>query len=174
MLHYRCWAIKRRDVLGRPIRLLFFRSNVTGASRENNLVCVHSELDKAIQFERLQHWCYWSDWLIKCTVEMAPKSMTFRPNLLKIYLGLRVILMLLPRHSDSLLCWYYKWEAFMIYVIEMTSNGMIYIPSVMKIYLGIPVILRLLPQHSDSLPWWYYKWEVFMMYVVEITTDDMI
>jgi hypothetical protein len=43
---------------------------------------------------------------------------------MKIGLGIQVILRLLPRQSEKLLCWYYLWEGCMMYTVKMTSDGM--------------------------------------------------
>jgi hypothetical protein len=56
---------------------------------------------------------------VKYTIEMASDGVTDIPNFMKIFLGIQVILRLLPRQSEDLQCWYCSWEGFMMYGIEM-------------------------------------------------------
>jgi hypothetical protein len=51
---------------------------------------------------------------------------TYIPSLMTIGSGIQAILRVLPQQFESLLCWYYWWEGFIMYATEMTSRGMVY------------------------------------------------
>jgi hypothetical protein len=40
-------------------------------SRKKTLICMRNEVNKTIQFGRLQCWYYWWEWFMKYTVQMA-------------------------------------------------------------------------------------------------------
>jgi hypothetical protein len=44
---------------------------------------------------------------VKYTIEMTSGGMIYIPSLMKIGSGVQVILLLLPRQSERLQCWYY-------------------------------------------------------------------
>jgi hypothetical protein len=57
------------------VLIVYFPFIVTWVSdttrRKKTLVCMHNEVNKTVQFGRLQCWCYWWYWFIKYTVEIA-------------------------------------------------------------------------------------------------------
>jgi hypothetical protein len=68
--------------------------------RKKTLVCMRNEVNKTIQFERLQCWYYWSEWLMKYAVGMASGGVIYIPSLMTIGSGIRVILRVLPQQSE--------------------------------------------------------------------------
>jgi hypothetical protein len=61
---------------------------------------------------------------MRYAVEMVSDGMIYIPSFLKIGSRIRVILKLLSRQSETLRCWYYEWEGFVIYAIQMTPDYM--------------------------------------------------
>jgi hypothetical protein len=54
---------------------------------------------------------------------MISDGMIYIPSFMKIGSGLQVILRL-RLQSETLHCWYYEWEGFVMYAVEMTSDYM--------------------------------------------------
>jgi hypothetical protein len=63
--------------------------------------------EKIMQLWRLQCRCCWWHWFMKYTFEIVPGSMIHIPNFIKFGSGIQVILWILPRQSERLLCLYY-------------------------------------------------------------------
>jgi hypothetical protein len=68
----------KQEFLGRTNRILFFTVILTSdmTSRKKTSVCMRNEVTKAIQFRRLQFCCYWWNWFMRYTIEMASDAKT--------------------------------------------------------------------------------------------------
>jgi hypothetical protein len=67
-------------------------------SRKKTLVCMWNEVNKTIQFERLQCWCYWWKGFMKYAIKMASCGILYIPSSLKIGTGVQAILRLCLRN----------------------------------------------------------------------------
>jgi hypothetical protein len=84
-------AFQQQQVLWRSSRLLSFHCNCN-TSREKTVVCMRNEINKTIQFGRLQYQYYWWEWFMKYTVEMTSCGMMYFPRFIKIGTGVQAIL----------------------------------------------------------------------------------
>jgi hypothetical protein len=62
-----------RKILERTNSLLSFHCNlrIWYDKGKTTLIYTCNEINKTIKFERMWHWCYWSEWFMKHVVEMA-------------------------------------------------------------------------------------------------------
>jgi hypothetical protein len=52
-------------------------------------------------------------------LEMTSGGMTYKQSFMTIGSGIQLIVRLLPENFERPLCWYYRWDGFMIYAAEM-------------------------------------------------------
>jgi hypothetical protein len=58
---------------------------------------MRTEVNKTMQFEKLQCWYYWCEKFNKYAVEMAAGGLKYIPSFMTIDSGIQVILRLLPQ-----------------------------------------------------------------------------
>jgi hypothetical protein len=77
----------KQEVLWKPTA--FFPSTVIWVSvarnRKKTLVYMRNEVNKRIQFGRIQCWYYWWEWFMKYTIEMTTDGVIYVPSFMKIY-----------------------------------------------------------------------------------------
>jgi hypothetical protein len=129
---------KRTEVLERSNRLLFFHYNLSIWHNKQKKSALHmsKEINKTIQFEGLQCWYYWWEWIMQFAVEMMTGGMIYMPSCMMIGSGIQVILKLMPKPFDTLLCLHYWWEVLMKYAVVTAADSMIHIPSFKKSVLA--------------------------------------
>jgi hypothetical protein len=120
-------------VLGRIIHLFSLHNSDTWHyKRKKTSVTMHNEVNKTMQFGRLQCYYYWWDQFIKYATEMVWGDIIH----ISCFIHVRL------QH-----CCYW-WDWFKQYAIKMASDGMAYI-SRMMISSGIQVIIASLPHSGE-------------------------
>jgi hypothetical protein len=82
--------ISRQDVLGRTNCLLSVIWVPDITSREKTLVGMCNEVNKTIQFGKLQCWYYWWVRFMKCDIYMTSGGMIYIPTLINISLSITI------------------------------------------------------------------------------------
>jgi hypothetical protein len=83
-----------------PITLIWVSDTISG--RKKTTICMWNEVNKTIQFGRLQCWYNWWVGFLKYTVEMSSVGVMYAPSLMTIGLEIRVILRILPQQYERL------------------------------------------------------------------------